>query len=43
MTVHPTKWPNYHEGDFVIRNCLRLLSFFSLTRARARVRLKKSK
>jgi homoserine O-acetyltransferase len=20
MTVHPTKWPNYHEGDFVIRN-----------------------
>jgi homoserine O-acetyltransferase len=20
MTVHTTKWPNYLEGDFVIRN-----------------------
>src|SRR5215471_12726394 len=20
MTAQPTKWPNYHEGDFVIRN-----------------------
>jgi hypothetical protein len=20
MTAHPAKWPNYHEGDFVIRN-----------------------
>ena len=20
MTAHPTKWPNYHEGDFVIKN-----------------------
>ena len=22
MTAHSTKWPNYHEGDFVIRNYL---------------------
>jgi homoserine acetyltransferase len=20
MTARPTKWPNYHEGDFVLRN-----------------------